>query len=264
MNIFEYYLFFKSNEIMRFLIILLCLTSVNALGQTLKKKKNTGTFFEEIYTIDKSTKEKQGYYLKTGKSTQDTLAFGSYEQGKKSGIWSFRGRNNSLFMNYDYDQKKLVAYHGTTYEQDSIQVKIDGAYKVSKVDHPPRYIGFKNEISRVLKYTIRPPASVFEEGKAGMVLASFEVSEFGEATNLLIESSYNLKLIEPIKKSIAAFKNDWIPAAINGTPITAKMYLIFNFDFVAGYEVENKSKFDERADLIVVDMIYMGMARGQK
>lgn len=237
------------------------MTSVNVLGQTLKKKKNTGTFFEEIYTIDKSTKEKQGSYLKIDQSTQDTLAFGSYEQGKKSGIWSFRGRNNSLFINYDYDQKKLVAYHGTTYDQDSIQVKIEGAYKVSKVDYPPRYIGFKKEISRVLKYTIRPPASIFEEGEAGMVLASFDVSELGEAMNFSIESSYNFKLIEPIKSAIADFKKDWIPAAISGTPVTAKMYLIFNFDFVAGYEVENESQFEERADLIIVQMIYMGMAQ---
>jgi len=68
---------------MRFLIILLCLTSVNVLGQTFKKKKNTGTFFEEINTIDKSTKEKQGSYLRIDQSTQYTLAFGSYEQGKK-------------------------------------------------------------------------------------------------------------------------------------------------------------------------------------
>jgi len=237
------------------------LTSVNALGQTLKKKKNTGTFFEEIYTIDKSTKEKQGSYLKTGKGTQDTLAFGSYEQGKKSGIWSFRGRNNSQYMQYDYDQKKLVAYFGTTYAKDSIQVKLGGGFKVSKVDYPPRYIGFKKEISRALKYTIRPPASVFEEGEAGMVLASFEVSELGEAMNFSIESSYNNKLVEPIKSAIADFKKDWMPAAINGTPVTAKMYLIFDFDFVPGYEVENESQFEERADLIVVQMIYMGMAQ---
>ena len=94
-----------------------------------------------------------------------------------------------------------------------------------------------------------------------MVLASFDVSELGEAMNFSIESSYNLKLIEPIKSAIADFKKDWIPSAISGTPVTAKMYLIFNFDFVAGYEVENESQFEERADLIIVQMIYMGMAQ---
>lgn len=243
----------------RVLVVLLCLTSVDMIGQSLKKKKNAATFYEEFYTIDKSTKEKQGSYLKIGKSTQDTLAYGSYEQGSKSGVWSFRGRNNSLYLDYDFDQKKMVGYHGKVYDKDSVQVKKDGSYKVLKVDHPARYIGFEQEINRVLKYTIKTPQAVFDKAQGGMFLASFDVNDKGTAGNFLIESSYEPKLNEPVKKALTDFKEGWIPAAINGTPVTSKMYLMINFQFVMGYELQKKTQLSERADLIVIDLIYMGV-----
>lgn len=243
----------------RLLVVLLCLTSVDMVGQSLKKKKNAATFYEEFYTIDKSTKEKQGSYLKIGKSTQDTLAYGSYAQGKKSGVWSFRGRNNKLYLEYDFDKNKMVGYHGTMYDKDSIQVKKDGSYQVLKVDHPARYIGFQQEINRVLKYTIKTPQAVFDKAQGGMFLASFDVTETGTTENFSIESSYEPKLIEPVKKALTDFNKGWIPAAINGVPVTSKMYLIINFQFVMGYDVEKKTQLSERADLIVIDLIYMGV-----
>lgn len=242
-------------------MFLMCLSSVVAFSQSLKKKKNTGTFFQELYTVDKSTKEKHGSYLKIGKKTQDTLAYGTYDQGKKSGVWSFRGRNNSQYMEYDFDQKKLINFYGTSHNKDSVKVTVGGVKKMAIVDHPAMYIGFKDEMGRVIKYHIKPPVSFFDKGASGMVLSSFEINESGEAMNYTIESCYDLQLIEPIKSAIAEFKTGWMPASLNGTPVASKMYLIINFDFVAEYDSEAKSQFDERADLIVVDMIYMSQPR---
>lgn len=229
---------------------------VNMIGQQLKKKKNSELFFEENYTVDKSSKKRQGDYLKFNKYSGDTLVKGHFEQDKQVGIWSYMGADNSPYITYDYDLKKLVYIKDKSLEKASVQIKTEGKFKMSDVDHPAIYLGFKNEIDRTMMAVIKPPPSVFEQAKAGMVMASFDINENGEVENFRVETSYDQNLNKSIEKSVDIIKKGWLPVEVNGVPVVSKMYMMCSFSFVTGTVKPTKSKLMERADLLVVNMTY--------
>ena len=124
----------------------------NMTGQQLKKKKNSAYFYEEIYTIDKSSKKKQGDYLKLSKYSGDTLVKGQYEQDKQVGPWSFKGADNSKYISYDYNEEKLIEIIDVNFKEASVQVKTEGNFKMVNVDHPALYIGFYPRKENYRKY----------------------------------------------------------------------------------------------------------------
>ena len=249
---------------MRITLLLACFICTSMMSQSLKKKKKSSLVYQEIFTIDKSSKERQGYYYKIGKNSKDTVVIGTYDKGRKAGIWSYMGKKNSLYLRYDYEQDKILDNTERTFAKDSIQIKIKGRYHLTKVDCPPIYIGFKNEIKQSLNVEIKPPVTVFQEAKSGMVLTSFEVNEKGEAVNFNIESSYNEKLNKTIEDSLRSYKYQWVPALVNGEPVVSKMYVMFNFSFISDPDDKTEPQFEDMADLIVVNLTYLGIVRTSK
>lgn len=72
----------------------------------IKRKRNQ--FNIEYIEIHKSTKEFNGQYLKMDRATKDTLVFGNYLNGVKTGIWSYYGIENELFFKYDHDENRIT------------------------------------------------------------------------------------------------------------------------------------------------------------
>lgn len=229
-------------------------------GQQLKKKKNSEYFYEEIYTIDKSSKKKQGDYLKLSKYSGDTLAKGQYEQDKQVGLWSFKGSDNSKYITYDYTEEKLIEIIDVNFKEASIQVKKEDGLKMTDVDHPAIYIGFKKEIQRTMIAVLKPPSSVFAKAKPGVVMVSFDINTKGAIENYKIETSYDINLNKALEKAFENIKEGWFPASIDGTPVVSKMHMMFNFDFIldASQTKPAKPRLLERPDLIVIDMTYYG------
>ena len=232
----------------------------NMTGQQLKKKKNSAYFYEEIYTVDKSSKKKQGDYLKLSKYSGDTLVKGQYEQDKQVGIWSLKGADNSKYISYDYNEEKLIEIIDVNFKEASIQVKKEGILKMTDVDHPAVYIGFKNEIKRTMIAVLKPPPSVFAQAKPGVVMVSFDINTEGEIESYKVETSYDNNLNKALEKAFENIKKGWLPASIGGTSVVSKMHMMFNFDFVldASETKPAKPRLLERPDLIVIDMIFYG------
>jgi len=228
----------------------------NMLGQELKEKKSSGLFFKEIYTVDKSSKKRHGQYVKIADNSGDTLVKGRFDQDKKVGIWSYMGQENKPFLTFDYDQNKVIKLENKSFGRDSVQVKTGNSFKITTVDHPAIFLGFKNEIERVMRRELKPPPNIFNEAKAGRVMASFEITDKGKAQNFQIESSYDNSLNKSLEKSVGIFEDGWFPAAVNGVPVGSKMYMMFNFNFVMGTARPAKLTLLERSDLILIDMVY--------
>lgn len=254
---------------MRITVILACFICTSMLGQDLKKKKKTEHVYQEIFTIDKKTKEKQGNYVKINNFSKDTLVKGTYEQGKKAGVWSFMDNKNSVYFTYDFDQNKVAENYGNFSYHDSIQVKIGNQFKLTRVGNPAIYLGYRHGIPDVLSKELKPPKSFFSAAKPGMVVVSLEINQKGEMENLKFESSNNDKLHATIENSIKKLTNGWIPASIDGVPVVSKMYIAFNFDFnlLTDPEELKNSKYDDRyklvdkPDLKVVRMTFMSVVR---
>ena len=246
------------NKIIVVIALLIC---ANTIGQELKKKTKSELFYEESYSIDKSTKKRQGDYLKVGDVSGDTLVKGQYEQDSQVGIWSYMGEENTQYLTFNYDEKKLIKIANKSFGSDSIQIKAGNSFKMSAVDHPAIYLGFKNEIERNIRVKIKPPPNVFDRAKSGVVMISFEINKKGEAQNFKIETSYDKDLNKALEKSVEIINEGWFPASVNGDPVVSKMYMMCNVSFIMSNEKVLKSKLRERSDLIVIEINYSGSKR---
>ena len=236
-------------------------TCSSALAQELKKKKNTEDNYQELYTVDKKTKERHGSYLRIHKISKDTLIKGSYENGFKTGPWSYYDKKNRLYLEYDFDQQQFVHRENNFNKGDSLQVQFGNGFKLTKVDAPAIYLGYKNEIERSLNVSFEPPSNFLNKGNSGMVMASFEINLKGEMENLIIETSFDKSLEKPIKNSLEKFKTGWVPAEVKGQKVSSKMYVIYNLTFTTNPSEEKVSIGKPKADLILVNFYFMGITR---
>ena len=92
-------------------------------------------------------------------------------------------------------------------------------------------------------------------------MASFDINKMGEMENFKIETSYDKKLEKPARESLEKFKHDWVPALINGKPVTSKMYVLININFVTPTSVEPKKLASNKSDMIIVNFTYLGITR---
>lgn len=169
--------------------------------------------------------------MKISNSSKNTLVKGIFEQGKKVGVWAFMGKGNSIYLKYDYEQREFIQNREETQKSDSIQVKLGNEFKLKSVDNPAIYLGYKNEIKRIINEEMRPTSIIFQEAKSGLVIISFDVNQIGEAVNFNIESAFNDKINKAVLNSFEKIKYGWVSAAINGAPVVSKMYMMLNFNF---------------------------------
>ena len=245
---------------MKFILIILILTCINAIGQNLKTKKKSSTYYKEIFSFDKKTKQKQGLYFKIRKSNKDTLIKGFFKDDKKVGIWKFFDKDNTLYFAYDYNQN-ITTLEDSFKSTDSVHVKTNNEFKLTKVDNPALYIGFKDEVKTIIKETFNPPTSLFQKEESGFTIASFEINKTGEIQNISIESSNNINIEKAIKKSIQKIKNKWIPASINSKPVVSKIYAIYNISLTRNSNYQPQKTFIEKPNVIVLNFNYLGVSR---
>ncbi len=233
----------------------------NVIGQNLKIKKKSSTYYKEIFSFDKKTKQKQGLYFKLRKSNKDTLTKGLFKADERIGIWKFYDKKNRLYFIYDYDQNIAELEKGELVNTDSVHVKMDNGFKLAKVDNPALYPGFKGEVKAKLMETFEPPISLFQKEKSGFTIASFEINEKGEVQNIIIESTNNIDIEKAVKKSIKKIETKWIPASIKNKPVISKMYVIYNISLTRDSNYEPIKRFKDKLDVIVLDFSYLGVSR---
>lgn len=243
------------------IIIFLSLTCTNTIAQELKTKKKSSYNFEEIYTIDKKTKLKHGFYVKLNKNPKDTLVKGYYSNEEKVNLWTFYGKNNSIYMQYNYDNDVVKLSKDVSITVDSIQIRKGNAFRLSKVDTPPLFIGCEDEIKTILRENFQAPTSLFENEVSGMSMVSFVVNKTGQIQDISIESSFSNDLGPAIVKSIESTNHQWIPAKLDGNPMVSKMYIIYDIILTEDADYKHHSRFQDKPDLVVIDLIYLGIVR---
>ena len=246
------------------LIIIFGLISTYSISQELKTKKKTILNYQEIYTIDKKTKLKQGNYIRINKLTKDTLVKGHYFNDNKVNIWKYFRENNEVFLEYDYENEKTLYVNIDSTKVDSIQIRKENEFILSKVDVSPFYIGSENKIKTIILQNFQLPKSIFKKELSGMSVASFVITKTGETQDIVIESSYNTEINPAILKSIESLNGKWIPAEVDGNKVDSKMYIVYNIKLTRDVKYEPESKLKDKADLLVINLIYFGVDRERK
>ncbi len=132
---------------MRTIFITLFLINLQiSFAQDLKFKRVKSKPYTEEYTIDKKTKQKSGNYklIQKYRDTSVIQITGQYKDNNKIGIWKYNYFND--FLVYDHSKDSIMAVPSKISKCDSFFVKIDNKFILSKVDFPPIFFGYWDQL----------------------------------------------------------------------------------------------------------------------
>jgi len=246
------------------LLTILILISNNTVAQELRTKKTSSFNFQEIFTIDKKSKLKQGNYVKLDKNSNDTLVKGYFNDDKKVNVWTYFEKNNRIYLKYDYDRNVAMPINIASTKVDSIQIRTGDIFTLTRVDSSPLFIGYKGEFKSLIFQNFKAPASLFEKKLTGMSMASFVANKLGQIQDISIEISLSDDLDFAIEKSIESINRKWIPAKLDDNSVDSKIYVVYNIILTRDPKYKHESLFKDKPDLVVIDVIFFEVEREKK
>jgi hypothetical protein len=196
----------------KLLLGLMFLTALNSYAQDTVKKSNTiGKFNEEFMVLKSDKSVKQGSYkLYTDKKL---VASGAYNQGKRTGTWSFYN-NGVLAQQYDYTTNKIIS----DIPDKNISCDIDDTAPGDAVTKAIKIGGYQG-------FCYLAAAANFDAEASGSGLTKlthvFTVDANGKITGWAA-SVYNadgFKIVHPVFTELPPDVAQIIPAVLNGQKI---------------------------------------------
>ena len=197
-------------------------------AQELKTKKILTGNCLEVFTIDKKSKLKNGEYLKLENESRDTLVSGTFLNDQKTGTWKYNGKGSKPWITYDYDKKMLNPISDEITKVDSFMIRIDNTFVSEKVDSPPLYIGYKDEVRNILANNFKIPVDILVNGLSDTSVASFVVDKNGKMTDFRIEKMKFKEVSTIIMSAYKKIEGEWMPAIFKGQPVDSKIFVVFD------------------------------------
>lgn len=216
----------NTKRIVAFSLILLFF--LPSFAQELKTKKiSTGNYLE-IFTVDKSSKLRNGGYLKIDTRTKDTLISGAFRDNLKTSIWKYNDLRSRPWITYDFDKKYLTRLSDEFSKIDSFIIRKDDKFVFEKVDSPPTYIGYKDEMKNLLERSLKIPNEILENGLSVISIASFVVDKEGKMREFKILKTSTKDVNEALFEAFKKIEGEWSPAIYHGQPIDSDVFIVFD------------------------------------
>ncbi|HWZ02249.1 MAG TPA: TonB family protein [Mucilaginibacter sp.] len=235
------------------LLLLAVLMSSMLYAQTRRQTEESGNLAKVYHVLksDKSIKEGaytehsifghwlicEGFYKNNLKDSlwkyynfsNKVAETGYYKSGKKTGIWTANNFKGEPEITYDYTNKKLILYNPDPSSEIKQEV-INGHDTVNvKLDQPAIYLDGITRFSITLAENIRYPAKARETNIQGKVLIAFTVDSLGLASNFRVKNGIGGGCDEEALRAVKLIEGDWLPAILNGKPVTVEVDMPVNF-----------------------------------
>jgi len=210
------------------LFILISLIFLPSFAQELKTKKISTGDYLEVFTIDKGSKLRNGGYLKIDMKTKDTLISGAFRDNLKTGIWKYNDLKSKPWITYDFDKKYLTRLSDELSRIDSFMIRKDDKFVFEKVDSPPTYIGYKDEMKNLLERSLKIPNEILENGLSVISIASFVVDKEGKMREFKILKTSTKDVNEALFEAFKKIEGEWSPAIYHGQPIDSDVFIVFD------------------------------------
>lgn len=230
-------------------------------GQELVRKKKTGAIEQEIYFISKTDKMKNGPYVLLNNTNNDTLKSGQFRNDAPIGIWSYYSKENQLYLKFDYDSNQLLFESEKIEKVDSFYILANGEFIHDKVDSPPVFIGYDNEIRMALASSVKVPVNILQIGRSCASAFSIEIGTEGEITKYTIEQSADKNLDEQVIEVLKKYNKLWIPAKKDGKPVVSKIFMFVRIYLQTPDSPRVKDALPEKPYRWTVDITYFRVAR---
>jgi len=227
-----------------------------SFAQELKTKKISTENYIELFTVEKNSKLKDGAYLKIDRNTKDTLISGNYRNDLKVGIWKYNSTGAQPWIAYDYDKNKIIQISDQLSKIDSFMIKKDDVFVFEKVDAPPVYLGFKDELKNTLGMSVKVPITIMTGQLSVISIASFTVDKNGKMKDFEIAQTLSDEVDSNIRSALKKLDGEWSPAVYNGQPVESIVFVVFEIK-----SREAPSGMPKISNAIEVQFNYFGVTR---
>lgn len=185
------------------------------------------------YHIDENNKMEGAYSVQNTKN--DVVMRGSYKDDRRTGNWYCFNDNKSMFLRYNYDQKKLLYIDTVAIKKAEITIidkdteVVKGASITVPICSIDQYVSLlKTEIidtfpQNQMKYNGATDIEIVAKVDANG-LAKYNVNYFFEGSKKSLLLSGKSK----------AFKIDWVPAMYNDKGVAAEFKVATQITFANG------------------------------
>ena len=225
-------------------------------AQEMKTKKILTGNCQEIFTIDKKSKLKNGEYLKLDIKSRDTLVSGTFRDDLKTGVWKYNCKASKPWITYDYDKKILNPISEEITEIDSFMIKKDNVFVSEKVDAPPVYLGYKDELKNTLGMYVKVPITIMTGQLSVISIASFTVDKNGKMKDFEIAQTLSDEVDNNIRNAFKKLDGEWTPAFYNGQPVESIIFVVFEIK-----PKEAPSAMPKISNAIELQFNYFGVTR---
>lgn len=170
--------------------------------------------------------------LYTTKKADVTLLRGNYVGNKRVGNWYFFNRDNTVFMRYNYDQRKLLYIDSEMLALAKIKVNSGDDEVDKKASVPIPLISFAQYFTLVpeeAKKVIPIEDQITGGDLPTEILA--KIDKNGEATYTVSYKKRGKDIVREFKLNINSFTLEWIPANYNGKNLPGEFAIAANLVF---------------------------------
>jgi len=137
-------------------------------------------------------------------------------------------RVSKPWITYDYDKKNLTRIANQINKIDSFVIRKDNSFTMEKVDAPPVYLGFKDELKNIISMNFRIPMEIIKNGLSVNSIASFTVDKNGKMAEFQIEKTLSKEVDTNIFYALKKIEGEWSPAIFNGQPVDSQVFIVFD------------------------------------
>lgn len=197
----------------KLLLAVLCCLAVGAFAQdTVKKTNSVGKFEEQFMVLKSDKKVRQGSYrLFTNKKL---AASGSYEKGKRIGVWNFYN-DDQLEQQYDYTNNKVIANQASK----AIKCEVENTQPGDSVKNAVKVGGYNGLMMLIASTDFASNADVGNN----KVVHVFGIDDKGEVQSWVasIRSADGVKVVNQKIVDVDPDVVRFIPAMVNGKPVAS-------------------------------------------
>ena len=188
-----------------------------------------GNNFTDYYTIIKKGKIKHGPFVRLNQE-KDTLAFGSFDNGTKIGIWHYNNKLGERYLVYNHTSNELLFCSDEALMVKTFLIKQNDAFVVDNVDRIPLFVGEKDAFYKSF-LSLHLPLNIMENGKYGRSEVSFVIDVNGQIKDVSVDKKFSPELERNIIRLLNKDKAVWLPAIKNSEKVESK--IIIRIDVVA-------------------------------
>ncbi len=154
---------------------------------------------------------------------------GTFENGKRTGVWITYDSHEALNQIYDYSTKVLILNKYDENEKGKMyKVIIGNKTSLKKLDRPPVYIG--KEIIELMTFTDYFPG-IPDNRLSDSVIIGFIIDKNGKASNYRVIKSLRGELDKEAIEKVKRIPQNWIPGLLKGKPVDVEYTLPIKFYF---------------------------------